>query len=69
MKALNWIAWISISVGTFILLMGIIAGVFLPRPYLGIITNATTFFNVASSFFLLAIALFIFLYRCRCNEK
>jgi hypothetical protein len=68
MKALNWIAWISLCVGALILLLGIIAGMFLTRPYFGIVTNATTFFNVASSFFLLTIALFISIYRCRCNK-
>jgi uncharacterized membrane protein len=69
MKALNWIAWISAGVGAIILLLGIIAGMFLPRPYFGVVTNATTFFIVANSFFLLTIALFIFLYRCQCKEK
>jgi hypothetical protein len=69
MKSLTWIAWISAGVGVLILLLGIIAGVFLPRPYFGIVTNATTFFNVASSFFLLTIALFVFLYRCKCNNE
>jgi hypothetical protein len=69
MKALNVIAWISISAGAIILLLGIISGMFLPRPFLGMVTNATTFFNVASSFFLLTIALFIFLYRCQCKKE
>lgn len=68
MKALNWIAWIACSAGAIILVLGIIAGIFLPRPYFGIVTNAVTFFTVASSFFLLTIALFLFLYRCKCNE-
>lgn len=68
MKALKWIAWISAGVGAIVLLLGIISGMFLPRPYLGIVTNATTFFIAANSFFLLAIALFIFLYRCQCNK-
>jgi hypothetical protein len=69
MKALKVIAWISISVGTIILLLGIISGMFLPRPYLGMVTNATAFFIVASSFFLLTIALFIFIYRCQCKKE
>jgi hypothetical protein len=68
MKALNWIAWISLGIGALILLLGIIAGMFLSRPYFGIVTNAATFFNVASSFFLLTIALFISIYRCQCNK-
>jgi len=68
MKTLNWIAWISLGAGTLILLLGIISGMFLTRPYFGIVTNATTFFNVAGSFFLLTIALFIFLYRCDCRK-
>jgi len=69
MKALSWIAWISVGVGALILLLGIISGIFLPRPYLGMVTNATTFFIVANSFFLLTIALFIFLYRCQCKKE
>jgi len=68
MKALNWVAWISAGVGAIILLLGIIAGIFLPRPYFGMVTNATTFFIVANSFFLLTIALFIFLYRCQSKK-
>jgi hypothetical protein len=68
MKAQNWIAWISLGIGVLILLVGIIAGMFLSRPYFGVVTNATTFFNVASSFFLLTIALFISVYRCQCNK-
>jgi hypothetical protein len=69
MKALNWIAWISSGIGAIILLLGIIAGMFLPRPYFGKVTNATTFFIVANSFFLLTVALFLFIYRCRCNKE
>jgi hypothetical protein len=69
MKSLTWIAWISAGAGALILLLGIIAGMFLPRPYFGLVTNATTFFTVASSFFLLTIALFVFLYRCKCNKE
>jgi uncharacterized membrane protein len=68
MKALNRIAWISLGIGALILLLGILSGMFLSRPYFGIVTNATTFFNVASSFFLLTIALFIFLYKCDCKK-
>ena len=69
MEALKWIAWLSIGLGVIIVLIGIIAGMFLSRPYLGVITNATTFFIAANSFFLLSIALFIYIYRCKCDEK
>jgi hypothetical protein len=69
MKALNWIAWISACMGAIILLLGVISGMFLPRPYLGMVTHMTTFFNAATSFFLLTIALFIFLYRCQCKKE
>ena len=68
MKTLNWIAWISLGIGAFILILGIIAGIFLPGPYLGMVTNATTFFISANSFFLLSIALFIYIYSCKCNK-
>jgi len=69
MKALNWIAWISACIGAVILLLGVISGMFFPRPYLGMVTHVTTFFNAATSFFLLTIALFIFLYRCQCKKE
>jgi uncharacterized membrane protein len=69
MKALKWIAWFSLGLGALVVFLGIIAGAFLPRPYLGMITNATTFFTAANSFFLISIALFIFLYRCQCNKE
>jgi hypothetical protein len=69
MKALKWIAWFSLGIGALVVVTGVMAGVFLSRPYFGIITNATTFFTAANSFFLLSVALFIFLYRCSCNEE
>jgi hypothetical protein len=69
MKALKWIAWFSLGIGALVVLLGIISGVFLPRPYLGMVTNATTFFAAANSFFLLSVALFIFLYRCNCTKE
>jgi hypothetical protein len=69
MKALNWIAWISACVGALFLLLGIISGMFLPRPYFGMVTHVATFFNAADSFFLLTIALFVFLYRCQCKKE
>jgi uncharacterized membrane protein len=68
MKALKLIAWVSLGIGAVILLLGIISGMFLARPYLGMVTNATTFFMAANSFFLMSVALFIYNYRCRCNE-
>ena len=68
MKVFSWIAWVSAIIGTISILLGVISGMFLPRPYFGVVTNATTFFLASNSFFLLTIALFIYIYRCRCDK-
>jgi hypothetical protein len=69
MKALNWIAWISGGIGAIILLMGVIAGFFLHPPYFGHIDHAISIFTFANRFFLITIALFVYLYRCQCKKE
>jgi hypothetical protein len=65
MKALNWIAWISGGIGVILVILGVIQfpfGKFLPGEHI------VSYFHVANSFFLLTIALFIYLYRCECKK-
>jgi hypothetical protein len=67
MKALNWIAWISSGIGIIIILIGLISGI-LGRSILSGVTHIVNFFLISDSFFLITIALFIFLYRCECKK-
>jgi hypothetical protein len=65
MKALNWIAWISGGIGVILVILGVIQfpfGKFLPGEHI------VSYFHVANSFFLITIALFIYLYRCECKK-
>lgn len=63
MKTLNWIAWICVGLGILILLQGIIQILF--RAALIPVENFSTYFQGASTFFLLAITLFIYLIKCK----
>jgi len=66
MKTLNWIGWTSAGVGVIMILLGVISGIIgnsiLP------IQHVVNYFHVANSFFLITIALFIFIYRCECKK-
>jgi hypothetical protein len=66
MKKLNWIAWISAGIGVLLILL---AGITLltESKILGI-EHSVSCFHAANSFFLITIALFIFLYRCECKK-
>lgn len=67
MKALNWIAWISGCVGVLIMLLGVISGL-IGRSILPI-QHVANYFHIANSFFLITIALFVFLYKCQCKKE
>jgi uncharacterized membrane protein YkvI len=67
MKALNWIAWISGGIGVVFILLGLIQSVLGSRFTEG--TEIINYFHAANSFFLLTIALFIYLYRCECKKE
>ncbi len=67
MKALNWIAWISGGIGIVFVLLGLIQGVFSMRFIEG--AEIINYFHTANSFFLITIALFVFLYRCQCKKE
>jgi len=66
MKVLTWIAWISGGIGVIFVALGVIQsifGQFLPGRQI------INFFLAGDSFFLITIALFIYLYRCKCNKQ
>jgi hypothetical protein len=66
MKVLNWIAWISAGTGVLLILLAGITS--LTRTVLLSVVHSVNFIHAANSFFLLTIALFVFLYRCECNK-
>jgi hypothetical protein len=65
MKALNWIAWISGGIGVLFVLAGLIQVAFRMRFVGG--TEIINYFHAANSFFLITIALFVYIYRCQCK--
>jgi len=65
MKALKWIAWFSGGIGLLFVLSGLIQLFFGQWPWGRQIVN---YFLMADSFFLITIALFLFLYRCDCKK-
>jgi hypothetical protein len=67
MKTLNWIGWISGGIGAVIILL---AGISLVtgKCIFGF-GHVVNYFHAANSFFLIAIALFIVVYRCECSRK
>ncbi|MCX6329754.1 MAG: hypothetical protein NTZ85_09635 [Bacteroidia bacterium] len=67
MKALNWIAWTSACIGVLIILLGVISGL-IGKSILPI-QHVVNYFHVANSFFLITIALFVFLFRCQCKKE
>ena len=67
MKALNWIAWISAGIGVIFVALGLIQGVFRINFFPG--AEIINYFHAGNSFFLITIALFIYLYRCQCNKE
>jgi ABC-type nickel/cobalt efflux system permease component RcnA len=66
MKALNWIGWISGGIGAIIILLAVISLVTGKNIFgFGHVVN---YFQAANSFLLMAIALFIVVYRCDCKK-
>ncbi len=66
MKTLNWIGWISGGIGALIILLAIISLV-AGKNILGF-GHVVYYFQAANSFFLMAITLFIVVYRCDCKK-
>ncbi|MFN8209649.1 MAG: hypothetical protein U0T33_01610 [Bacteroidales bacterium] len=67
MKTLPWIAWISLGTGCLLILFAAISA--FTGTHLFGTSHIISFFHAANSFFLAAIALFIFIYRCKCNKE
>jgi hypothetical protein len=66
MKTLNWIGWISGGIGAVIVLVAVISIVSGKNIFgYGHVVN---YFHTANSFFLMAIAAFIVVYRCECKK-
>jgi len=59
-KVLYWIEWISAGIGTLLVLLGSISFVF--KVTIIPANSWTNFFNIANSYFLLAIVLFLFIH-------
>ncbi|HVN58715.1 MAG TPA: hypothetical protein VMT63_10480 [Bacteroidales bacterium] len=66
MKTLTWVAWLSLGGGCLIILLALIS-LLLGKNLFGF-THIVNFFITANTFFLLAIALFIYIYRCKCSK-
>jgi hypothetical protein len=66
MKNLCWIAWTSLAIAVLIILLG---GIFLltGKEIFGI-KHLVNYFHAANTFLLLAIALFLYVYRCECKK-
>jgi len=67
MKALNCIGWISGGIGAIIILLALISLV-TGKSIFGF-SHVVNYFQAANSFFLMAITLFIVVYRCECSRK
>jgi hypothetical protein len=61
MKTLNLIAWISSGIGVLLMLLGVISGL-MARSIVPGINHSINYFHIADSFFLITIALFLFLH-------
>jgi hypothetical protein len=66
MKTLNWIGWISGGIGVIIVLVAVIS-IISGKNIFGY-GHAVNYFHAANSFFLMAIASFIVVYRCECKK-
>ena len=67
MKTLNWLAWISGSIGVLIVLIAVIS-LLTGRNMFGF-GHVVNYFHAANSFLLITIALFVFVNRCECKNK
>jgi len=60
LNVLNWTEWISVGIGLLFLLLALIQSILTCRFFAG--TEIVNYFHAASSFFLLAIILFLFIH-------
>jgi hypothetical protein len=66
MKTLKWIGWISGGIGAVIVLVAVIS-IVSGKNLFGY-HHAVSYFNAANSFFLMAVAAFLVVYRCECKK-
>jgi hypothetical protein len=66
MKTISWIGWVSFGAGAIIVLLAAIS-LLMGRNIFGF-GHIVNYFQAASTFFLAAIAIFIFSYKCNCNK-
>jgi hypothetical protein len=66
MKTLNWLGWISCGIGAIIILLAVISLV-IGKNIFGF-GHVVNYFQAANSFFLMAITLFVVVYRCDCKK-
>jgi hypothetical protein len=67
MKTISWIGWVSFGAGALIVLLAVIS-LLIGRNIFGF-GHVVNYFHAASTFFLAAIAIFIFAYRCNCGKE
>ncbi|TAL59675.1 MAG: hypothetical protein EPN88_16950 [Bacteroidetes bacterium] len=67
MKAFYWIGWISGGIGAIIILLAAVS-LLAGKNFFGF-GHVVNLFHAANSFFLMAIASFIVVYRCDCNKE
>ena len=68
MKILKWVGWSSLAVGAGLIVLGVVSQLFRIRPFR--IEHNISYIHIASSFFLLAIAIFVVKKDCcQCDCK
>ena len=67
MKTLNLVGWISGGIGVLMMLLGVLSGI-IGKGILPV-THIVNYFQIANSFLLITVALFIVVNRCECNRK
>lgn len=68
MKTLNWLAWTSTGIGLLIILLGVIPDFFFDTKILPV-TQVSSVFAGANSFFLISIVLFVYQIKCQCRKE
>jgi hypothetical protein len=67
MKSISWIGWLSFGAGVLTVLLAAIS--MLTGNNVFGFGHVVNYFNAANTFFLAAIAIFIYAYRCKCNKE
>ena len=62
MKVLNWIAWISAGLGVLLMIFALITTL---TGYYIFAEHRVNYFQIANTFFLITIGLFVFQIKCK----